>query len=152
MSAAEPPEVSLLGLDPDLGIDDGALERWLAAVVGELAPDAATLDVRFVDDAEMRATNLRYRGLDESTDVLSFEGGDTPEGRHLGDLVISIDTARRQAASAELSLERELRELLLHGVLHCLGHDHESDRGEMDRLELSLRERFVGAGSSGARA
>jgi rRNA maturation RNase YbeY len=152
LSSATPLEVSLLGLGPKLGIDRTALEGWLASVVRELAPDAATVGVRFVGDAEMRELNLRYRGLDHATDVLSFEGDDTPDGRHLGDLVVSLDTARGQAAAAGLSLERELRELLLHGVLHCLGHDHERDRGEMDRLELSLRERFVGIGTAGSRA
>lgn len=146
MSAERAVEVALLGLDeagPEL--EAAALERWLGEVVGDLCPEAVSLAVRFVDDGEMRDLQRRYRGLDRATDVLSFPGGETPEGRHLGDLVVSLDTARRQAAAAGLELEREVRELLLHGVLHCLGHDHETDRGEMNRLELELRRRFFEA-------
>jgi probable rRNA maturation factor len=153
LSAVAPLEVALLGLDdPALAAGAAELERWLRTVVRELCPEAVTVGARFVDDAEMRAIHHRYLGADHATDVLSFPGDDTPEGRHLGDLVVSLDTARRQAAAAGLGLEQELRELLLHGVLHCLGHDHETDQGEMDRLELELRERFVGkAAAAGSR-
>jgi probable rRNA maturation factor len=109
--------------------------------------------VRFVGDQEMRGIHRRYRGRDHSTDVLSFPGDDTPEGRHLGDLVVSLDRASSQAAESGLTLDQEVRELLLHGVLHCLGHDHETDQGEMDRLELELRRRLVAApGPAGQRA
>ena len=80
--------------------------------------------------------------MDAATDVLSFPGGATPEGRHLGDMVVAVPTARRQAAAAGHPVERELRSLLLHGVLHCLGHDHETDDGDMERLERRLRRRW----------
>jgi len=118
------------------------LAAWLEPVLAEVAPAAASLTVRLTDDAEMRELNRRYRGRDRTTDVLSFTGEATPEGRHLGDLVISLPVARRQAREAGHPLERELRELVLHGVLHCLGHDHETDEGEMAALELTLRERW----------
>ena len=111
-----------------------------AEVVAELAP-AATLAVRLVDDAEMRQLNRRYRQIDAPTDVLSFPGEETPEGRHLGDVVISAETA---ASRGGTRLERELRVLALHGILHCLGHDHETDDGEMEALEARLRARFLG--------
>jgi probable rRNA maturation factor len=71
--------------------------------------------------------------------VLSFPG----EEGHLGDILISVPTARRQAAEAGHGAERELRTLLLHGVLHCLGHDHETDGGEMERLERRLRKAWL---------
>lgn len=116
---------------------------WLARLVAELAPGAASLGVRFTGDREIRRVNRDYRGRDVATDVLSFPGGDGPEGRHLGDLVISVPAARRQAAAAGHAVERELAMLLLHGVLHCLGHDHETDRGEMERLERRLRRRWI---------
>jgi rRNA maturation RNase YbeY len=139
------PEVVLQGLDAVAEVEPGALEGWLRGVVAELCPDAVSFGVRFVDDAEMQSVNERFRGESAATDVLSFPGEETPEGRHLGDVVISLDTARSQARSAGIALDREVRELLLHGVLHCLGHDHETDGGEMDRLELELRERFLEA-------
>ena len=91
----------------------------------------------------MRLLNSTYRDIDGATDVLSFPGESTPEGRHLGDLAIAVPVARRQAKELGHSAERELRCLLLHGVLHCLGHDHEADDGEMDSLELQLRARWV---------
>jgi probable rRNA maturation factor len=145
LTAVAPAEVTLLGLERrDAGLDPEALEAWLREVVSTLCPATASLAVRFVDDGEMRRIHRRYRGRDHATDVLSFPGEDTPEGRHLGDLVVSLETARRQAADAGLGLDQEVRELVLHGVLHCLGHDHETDQGEMDRLELELRRRFLG--------
>jgi probable rRNA maturation factor len=144
-----PADVAVLGLEGrDTGLDPTALEVWLRDVVATLCPGAVSLAVRFVDDGEMRRIHHRYRGRDHATDVLSFPGEDTPEGRHLGDLVVSLETARRQAGEAGLELGREVRELLLHGVLHCLGHDHETDRGEMDRLELELRRRFLDGAST----
>jgi probable rRNA maturation factor len=116
---------------------------WLERLVAELAPDAASFGVRFTGDREMLRTNRGFRGKDKTTDVLSFPGSETPEGRHLGDVLISVPAARRQAAEAGRSAERELRVLLLHGVLHCLGHDHETDSGEMERLERRLRRRWI---------
>ena len=91
----------------------------------------------------MRRLNRTYRGKDAPTDVLSFPGQETPEGPHLGDVVIAVPVARRQAEAAGHSSERELRVLLLHGVLHCLGYDHETDDGTMERLERRLRRRWV---------
>jgi probable rRNA maturation factor len=133
------------------------LRPWLRALLGELAPHAASFAVRFTSDREMRRLNTGFRGKDGTTDVLSFPG-DYPgearlgrgrplplEGPHLGDVVISVPMARRQAAAQGHEVGRELRTLLLHGVLHCLGHDHETDGGAMDRLERRLRRRWVGA-------
>jgi probable rRNA maturation factor len=117
-----------------------SLRPWVAAVVTALAPGAESLGVRFVSDREMRRVNRRFRGKDETTDVLTFPGGDG----HLGDLLVSVPTARRQAAAAGHGAARELRTLLLHGVLHCLGYDHEADEGEMDRLERRLRRTWIG--------
>ena len=124
---------------------------WLVPLVAELAPGAATLGVRFAGDRALRRANRDFRGRDATTDVLSFPGGPTPEGRHLGDVLISVPAARRQAAAAGHGVERELRVLLLHGVLHCLGHDHETDGGAMERLEKRLRGRWIDRGGRGAR-
>ncbi|HSG39895.1 MAG TPA: rRNA maturation RNase YbeY, partial [Thermoanaerobaculia bacterium] len=94
---------------------------------------------RFVSDREMRRVNREFRGKDKTTDVLSFPG----EEGHLGDVMIAVPTARRQAAEAGHGVDRELKVLLLHGVLHCLGHDHETDQGEMERLERRLRRTWI---------
>jgi len=116
------------------------LRPWLACLVATLASAYRSLGVRFASDREVRRANHGFRAKDETTDVLSFPGDD---GEHLGDILISVPVARRQAAAAGHSAERELKVLLLHGVLHCLGHDHETDQGEMDRLERRLRRTFI---------
>jgi probable rRNA maturation factor len=115
------------------------LRPWLEQLVGEIAPQAESLGVRFCGDREMRRANRTWRGKDATTDVLSFPGEDP----HLGDILISLPAARRQAADAGHPVERELKVLLLHGVLHCLGYDHEADQGEMERLERRLRRRWL---------
>ena len=119
------------------------LSDWLQRLIESVAPETTSFAVRFVGDEEMRLLNSRYRGRDRATDVLSFPGEESPEGRHLGDLVISIPTARRQADAHRVSEHIEIRGLLLHGVLHCLGYDHESDDGEMDALEERLRREWM---------
>jgi len=91
----------------------------------------AELSIAFVDDATMRTLNRKFRRKDKTTDVLTF-----PE-----EIVISLDQARRQARDEKHSLATEVRYLVAHGVLHALGYDHETDGGEMDALELRVRER-----------
>ena len=121
-----------------------SLRPWLDRVVDEIADDpSATLAVRFVSDREMTRLNREFRGQDRPTDVLTFPGGETAEGVHLGDIAVSVPTARRQAMERGHPIERELQFLLLHGLLHCLGHDHEADDGEMLQLERRLRCRWI---------
>jgi len=113
---------------------------------GRRRPPALT--VRFASDATMRSLNRRFRGKNRSTDVLSFpasSGGrpaPTPEGPHLGDLAIGVSAARRQARAAGHALSHEIEILLLHGFLHLLGYDHETDSGRMLRVEERLRRRL----------
>lgn len=126
----------------DLGLRE--LRPWLRALVADLAPWAGSLGVLFGGDRRLADLNQRFRGKQGPTDVLSFPGEeDGLAGGHLGDIAISVPTARRQAERAGHDLARELRVLLLHGVLHCLGHDHETDKGEMERLERDLRQRWI---------
>jgi rRNA maturation RNase YbeY len=123
------------------------LRPWLAALVAALAPAGCrALGVRFAGDRALRRANREFRGKDQTTDVLSFGGDAAPAaaGGYLGDILISVPAARRQAAAAGHAPERELQVLLLHGVLHCLGYDHEADGGEMERLERRLRRRWIG--------
>ncbi|MBX7213456.1 MAG: rRNA maturation RNase YbeY [Thermoflexales bacterium] len=103
-------------------------------------PGEYSLTVRLSDDAELQVLNLRYRKLDKPTDVLSFGGAGWEDGalapaqigltdaelRYLGDLVISMDRCAAQAERAAHSFEAELSLLVVHGVLHLLGYDHES--------------------------
>jgi probable rRNA maturation factor len=92
-------------------------------------------------DQPVRALNARYRGKDQPTDVLSFEGLGGAEG--LGDVVISVETAARNSREHGRTLLQELDLLVLHGFLHVLGHDHESDDGTMERLEKRLRRKLL---------
>jgi probable rRNA maturation factor len=130
-----------VGLDPELRTE---IETWLADAVPQWAPAAASFGVRFASAEEVREINSRLRGEDRATDVLSFAGGETTEGTHLGDVLVAVAVAQSQARQAGHSLDRELKELLLHGALHCLGHDHATDDGQMAALELELRARWIG--------
>lgn len=102
----------------------------------------AEVHVVLTGDDQVRDLNRRYLSRNSTTDVLSFPDGDLlPSGlRLLGEIVISIDSARRQALDQGHDELRELGELVLHGLLHLLGYDHERDHGAMNRLELRLRE------------
>src|ERR1700687_5468932 len=108
-----------------------------------------SMGVLFAGDRAMRRANREFRGKDQTTDVLSFSGADD-DGGHPGDGLISVPQPRRQAAAAGRDPEREIQVLLLHGVLHCLGHDHEVDGGEMEPLERRLRRRWIGVPASTA--
>ena len=136
-------EVALAGAGRFPRLNARALGGWLEKLVEELAPAADSVGVRFAGDRTVRRLNRDFRDKDKATDVLSFPGEESPEGRHLGDIVISIPTAERQAEERGATLEDEVKLLLLHGVLHCLGYDHETDRGEMERLERRLRRRWL---------
>lgn len=125
------------------------LKRWLE--FGERALNVSpaaegSVTIAFVSDQKMSALNRMWRGKRGTTDVLSFPAGqssfEAPEMVQLGDIVISLDQAARQAKENRLSLDREISQLILHGLLHLCGYDHETDNGEMDRLELKLRKKL----------
>lgn len=116
------------------GVRAGALAAWLRRVAPARARGALT--VAIVPDARIQALNRRYRKKDRPTDVLSFPAG---EAGYLGDVVIAAGVARRQSREAGHSLQSELRVLALHGLLHLLGYDHETDDGRMARMERRLR-------------
>jgi probable rRNA maturation factor len=120
-------------------IDQRAIHEFLGSLLGELRLENSTFSIVFVTDAVMKRYNKKYRGYDKATDVLSFEGA----AGYLGDIVISSETAYNQALkSTTLSFEKNVRRLILHGLLHLMGYDHESDSGEMRALERRLRRRF----------
>lgn len=91
------------------------------------------VSIALVDDATMRSLNRKFRRKNKTTDVLTFPGDQSCE------IVISVDQARRRAAREKHSVATEVRYLILHGVLHGLGYDHETDNGEMNALELKIR-------------
>lgn len=124
-------------------------ERWRAFAERALKvvpAKGAGATVAFVSDRAMRSLNKRWRGKRGTTDVLSFPSGqeefEKGGGASLGDVVISVEQAARQAAEHGLELENEVEQLILHGLLHLCGYDHETDGGEMNALELRLRRRL----------
>ncbi len=107
--------------------------------------DGKWLTVAFVSDAKMRELNKSFRGKDSTTDVLSFnfepDEFDADENQNnLGDLVISVEQAAKQARENNLDYETEIKQLILHGILHLCGCDHETDDGEMNVREIELRD------------
>ncbi len=110
----------------------------------------STLSVAFIGLRRMRALNRRYRGKDYATDVLSFAYAEVEEDGmpFLGEIVISPDVAARNALRLNSSTDREIGRLLVHGILHLMGYDHETDNGEMIRLQRRLVRRsfFLAAG------
>lgn len=125
------------------GIDGRALVATAKQLLTEIGESGAELSLTLVRDAAIRELNREYRGKDKPTDVLSFPFGDAgpaTQPRQLGDVVISVDTARRQAADYDAPLQREIYRLLIHGVLHLLGHDHvlAAQRRAMEREERRL--------------
>ena len=131
------------------------LEAFLRRVQDNLGFKEAGVTICLVSDAEIARMNETFRKKKGPTDVLSFpaaarqrpvqlrgSSSKVKAGEYLGDIAISPATARRYARKYGRTLPSELRMLILHGVLHLLGYDHESDRGEMDRIERKLRKRF----------
>lgn len=116
--------------------------EFLNDALASAGGSAAEVSLLFCGDARMRSFNRRYRRKDRTTDVLSFPAGPGAPPGFLGDLVISAPEARRQARSARIPLRGAMEKLLLHGLLHLLGYDHEIDDGEMDAIEAKLRKQF----------
>lgn len=121
---------------------------WFVDFAGDLERSIEELsgrhfDVAFISDRRMKQLNSFFRGKDSTTDVLSFPHEPDEfdkDTSNLGDIVISVEQAARQAKENGLTLENEIKQLILHGVLHLCGYDHETDEGEMDTRELELRQ------------
>lgn len=141
-------------------------QRFVLRVLAELGISGWDVSIVFCDDEFIRSLNATYRGLDEPTDVLSFsqlestsqvesaaagsEADGTPSLQHhemrpVGDLVISLDTMRRQAAEYDVTVEEELKRLLIHGLLHLAGYDHgeRRDDGKMMDTQEGLLSRLT---------
>ncbi|GEL73527.1 hypothetical protein MVI01_53110 [Myxococcus virescens] len=122
------------------------LTTWARAYLVQLELSGVELSLSLVDDRAIRRLNRTWRQKDKATDVLSFPAGDLPKGtpgpRPLGDVVISLDTAKRQAKEYGRTLEAEMARYLAHGLLHLLGHDHERPR-DAKRM-AALEEQLLG--------
>jgi probable rRNA maturation factor len=123
----------------------GALRELASEVLRRLNVGAAEVGVLVCDDATIRSLNRHFRDKDRPTDVLAFPANFAqPEGPpYLGDVAISLETASRHAAESGMSLETELKVLVLHALVHLCGYDHETDGGEMKRLEARLRRELI---------
>ena len=122
-----------------LKIDTRTWSTFATKALAAVGNSESSATIAFVSDKKIRELNRQFRGIDKATDVLSFPA-DEPEV--LGDIAISVDTAAAQAKENGLKFEGEIAQLILHGLLHLSGYDHETDNGEMNRLELRLRRKL----------
>jgi probable rRNA maturation factor len=127
-------------------IEQAAFSDFAAAVGAAVAETQSKwFTVAFVGDGRMKQLNEMFRGKKSTTDVLSFPYEPDefdPDKDNLGDIVISVEQAAKQAEENGLTLEGEIKQLILHGVLHLCGYDHETDNGEMNARELELRKQL----------
>jgi len=123
--------------------DQARLDRLARAILSDVGEASAELGILFVGDQRMRSLNRQYRGKDRSTDVLAFAMREAPHSSAdlLGDVVIAVPTAVRQAKQGQRSLDEELTVLLVHGILHLCGYDHE--RSEKAARRMHRRERMI---------
>lgn len=124
---------------------DGQIFQTFAEIAISQIPETEnrSITIVFVSNRKMRELNSQFRGKNSTTDVLSFpfEADEfDPDQKNLGEIVISAEQARKQATENDLDFETEIKQLILHGILHLCGFDHETDAGEMNRRELDLRE------------
>jgi probable rRNA maturation factor len=140
----------ILNRQSRIPLQDKVLARFLTSVRRELKLGRREVTVCFVEDREIALLNGKFRGKPKPTDVLSFPANGTEAAsfpnengaKVLGDIAISPQAARRNAKRFGRTLDEEIRILILHGVLHLAGYDHEVDDGEMERIEMCLRKKL----------
>jgi len=150
----------ILNRQKKIRVAEGPLNDFVAEVQRELNVSEAEVSIALVSDREMAKWNEQYRKKKGSTDVLSFPAvtlrriarhrrAQSSTGKQhgsnvsfLGDVAIAPETAQRYAKKNGRTLEQELRVLILHGVLHLMGYDHEQDQGQMNRIEEKLRRKL----------
>jgi probable rRNA maturation factor len=127
------------------GPGEQSLGDMLRKLRDHLAPQAEGISISYVDDRAMRKLNREHRGINMSTDVLSFPAKPGKgEFQHLGDLVVCLPYAEKMAKKLGVSRRREVQTLLIHGFLHLCGYDHEKDKGEMLEMQASLEKEVLG--------
>ena len=121
-------------------------QEFASRALKAIETDNRDATIVFVSDAAMKKLNRQFRGKNYATDVLSFparaEKFEEENEASLGEIVISIERAAAQAKENGLTLAKEIQQLILHGLLHLAGYDHETDHGQMNRLELKLRKKL----------
>jgi len=122
-----------------LKLDTEAWSSFANQALNAIRNSESSATIAFVSDKKIKELNRQFRGVDKATDVLSFPAG---ENINLGDVAVSVDTAAVQAKENGLSFNDEIAQLILHGLLHLCGYDHETDNGEMNRFELKLRKKL----------
>lgn len=138
--------ITFHNLQRKIAIERSVFEEFATRIKNVAELDAAArFTIALVPDARMKQLNEIFRGKDSTTDVLSFPHEPDefdPDKDNLGDIVISAEQAAKQAAENGLTLEGEIKQLILHGALHLCGYDHETDNGEMNARELELRDKL----------
>ena len=153
----------IVNLQRKIKLDAKTFKPFVADLIMSVEEaEGCEIAVAFVSDRRMKELNKFFRGKDSTTDVLSFPHEPDEysklqfadqnkhsklkfaghKKRFLGDIVISVEQAKKQAEENGLTLEAEIKQLMLHGVLHLCGYDHETDNGEMNERELRLRDKL----------
>lgn len=150
----KPAERAIENRQRGVRVDLASLETFFRKTVRQIGLRFARASVCFITDREMARLNGKYRRKNRTTDVLSFPSEERTKprtlrqataalrGEFLGDIAISPKVARKNAKLFGRTTTEEIRVLLLHGILHLMGYDHENDRGEMGRVEAKLRRRL----------
>jgi probable rRNA maturation factor len=138
--------IDVVNLQRKIPIDTVAIRSYTEVLSTNVSNAAGRVfSVAFVNDDRMKQLNELFRGKRTTTDVLSFPHEPDefdPDKNNLGDIVISAEQAAKQAVENGLTLENEVKQLILHGLLHLCGYDHETDNGEMNKRELTLRKKL----------
>ena len=139
--------ISLQNDHPDINVNCTDLENMIGKIMNHLDSQNTEVSILLTRDKDIRLLNKEFRGIDQSTDVLSFpqnqdEDPFIPGEKFLGDIAISLDTAKIQANEHGLVLKEEIVLLLIHGILHLLGYDHEISEQEDKKMRSKTRELF----------
>ena len=149
---ADKKTTTVINLQRKLSLDLSGVHDFVSQLAEHVSEaNGRYFDVALISDRRMRELNRFFRSKDSTTDVLSFPHeadefeamtDDAATPAFLGDIVISVEQAQKQAAENGLKLDEEIKQLILHGVLHLCGYDHETDDGEMNKRELELRRKL----------
>jgi probable rRNA maturation factor len=145
--------IDVVNLQRKIKLDTTVIRKFADLLSAEVhEAHERTFSVAFISDSRMMQLNEMFRGVNKTTDVLSFphesdgfniqSSAAEADREFLGDIVISAEQAQKQASENNLPLEDEIKQLILHGLLHLCGHDHETDSGEMNSRELKLRDQL----------
>ena len=137
--------IDIINEQDTLEIDSDLLGQWAVRILEILGRRDVELCVVLIDNAAIQELNREYLGRDRPTNVISFpqQEGEGPEGSHLGDVVISVEKAAQEARDAGMELPERIRQLLVHGICHLCGYDHEGVSDDMTREMEETEERVL---------